>query len=162
MPRKTKAQLEAEMAEMTTAYEALHKKFTDMVVGGVRLKHAGPSADGKGFELTLTDARGIVQLMADAMVKVFDADGGINYTEYVMRHIEKNEDFILSIQRANGKRPSAMQKKAETDRRLVLVAASRLREAQKAYLTDRGNEALGQAVAKAAEDLDNVMAGMPF
>ena len=39
-------------------------------------------------------------------------------------------------------------------------SAQKLREAQKAYMADRGNDELGKQVAAAAADLDLVLGGM--
>ena len=55
---------------------------------------------------------------------------------------------------------------AETDANQALIAAApellaastALRQAQRAYMADRGNDALGKAVAAAAENLDAAIA----
>lgn len=39
----------------------------------------------------------------------------------------------------------------------LLLAAKRLRDAQRAYMADRGNNELGLAVAVAAQDLDEAI-----
>lgn len=43
------------------------------------------------------------------------------------------------------------------DKEEIVQAATKLREAQKAYMADRGNDKLGKKVAEAAEKLDLVL-----
>lgn len=46
------------------------------------------------------------------------------------------------------------------NRRRVSIAAKALRDAQRAYLADRGNENLGRKVGEAAQVLDDALAGI--
>lgn len=98
--------------------KALEERLAEEATRDVLLERMGPGRmrDGRPcLSMTLSDARGVVLRIAEALVTYFKGEGGTNYVEVKVRHPDEGA-FVLCLQREAGKTPAELQRKAESER----------------------------------------------
>lgn len=76
------------------------------------LKHL--HVEGGAMDVTIEGAKRVVGLLATSLAKMFADAGATNYVQYEVRNAE--HDYILLLQRAEGKTPHQLRQEAERER----------------------------------------------